>query len=139
MTKRTRKRTAAKGTLSPPAPSPTRRRKTPQKSRATSSINNEGHYVGKRIAREFDDNVIYHGTIDKYHPRRRLWSIKYDDGDAEELDHREVLLAIDLAEANTELSYVDKRCSRKFGRKVYHATVDKFDRRARLWHITFDE
>ena len=138
MTKRTRKRTAAKCTSSPPAPPPTRRRKTPQKSRATSSINNEGHYVGKRIAREFD-NVIYHGTIDKYHPRRRLWSIKYDDGDAEELDHREVLLAIDLAEANTELSYVDKRCSRKFGRKVYHATVDKFDRRARLWHITFDE
>ena len=133
MTKRTRKKTAAKGTSSPLTPSPTRRRRTPQKSARTS-----GSYVGKRIAREFDDE-IYHGTIDTYHPRRRLWSIKYDDGDAEELDHREVLLAIDLAEGNTELSYVDKRVSRKFGRKVYHGTVDKFDRRARLWHITFDE
>ena len=137
MTKRTRKKTAAKDTSSPLAPSPTRRRRTPQKSARTSG--NEGHtYVGKRIAREFDDE-IYHGTIDTYHPRRRLWSIKYDDGDAEEFDHREVLLAIDLAEGNTELSYVDKRVSRKFGRKVYHGTVDKFDRRARLWHITFDE
>ena len=52
-------------------------------------------YVGQRIAKDFDGD-IYYGTVSKYFPKDRLWKIDYDDGDKEELDHEELLFALDL-------------------------------------------
>ena len=113
MTKRTRKNTAAKSTAS-------------------------HSYIGRSIAREFDYQ-IYPGKIDNYYPRCKLWSVSYNAGDAEELYHGEMMLAMDLAKGNSDISYVSTRASPKFGRKICKGSVNKFDKKDYLRHITFDD
>lgn len=94
-------------------------------------------YNSRRIAREFDGQ-IHHGTVDGFDAAYNLWHISYDDGDAEEMNHTELLFAMDLFEGNSDRSYVGRRVSREFGRKVCDGTVDKFDSRRSLWKIAYD-
>ena len=105
---------------------------------ATKVTSVDSSKIGSRISREFDSK-IYHGTVDGHNPRRRLWHVTYDDGDAEELDRYELLSAIELFKGSTDVSYVGRRVSRKFGRKIYNGIVDKFDGTDRLWHITYGD
>lgn len=52
-------------------------------------------YIGRRIARTFD-NQVYHGTVARFLKTHRLWKISYDDGDKEEMDFEELSYAMDL-------------------------------------------
>lgn len=103
---------------------------------ARSKKNNR--YIGRRIAREFDGQGIYHGTVDGFDAVYDLYHIAYDDGDAEEMNHTELLFAMDLFQGNSDRSYIGRRVSREFGRKVCDGTIDKFDSRRRLWKVAYD-
>ena len=54
------------------------------------------------------------------------------------MDHNELLVALALAEGNSDKSYVGKRVSRQFGSQICDGTVDKFDSRRRMWYIDYD-
>jgi RNA polymerase subunit RPABC4/transcription elongation factor Spt4 len=54
------------------------------------------------------------------------------------MDHNEMLVALALAEGNSDKSYVGKRVSRQFGSQICDGTVDKFDSRRRMWYIDYD-
>ena len=55
----------------------------------------EESFVGRRIARTFD-NKVYHGTVTRFLKTHRLWKILYEDGDKEEMDFEELSYAIDF-------------------------------------------
>ena len=96
------------------------------------------YYINLKISKEFD-NEIYQGTIDSYDHNRSLWHITYNDGDEEELNYAEILLGIHLANGNNATHYLGKQVLRSFGSEVYHGTVDKYDEKDGLWHVTFED
>ena len=49
-----------------------------------------GEYVGRHVAKVFKGHGLFEGVVLAYDPLRRLYSIGYTDGDAEELTHQEV-------------------------------------------------
>mmetsp|Transcript_10172 Transcript_10172/g.11812 ORF Transcript_10172/g.11812 Transcript_10172/m.11812 type:complete len:535 (+) Transcript_10172:230-1834(+) len=54
-------------------------------------------YIGSKMAKEFDDDTIYFGTVVKYYEsgeEEPLWSIEYDDGDAEDMNEEELVQAM---------------------------------------------
>jgi hypothetical protein len=53
-------------------------------------------HVGSRIAKLFDDGVVYFGTVERYTPHKKWWWIVYDDGDQEELDYQELHACLKL-------------------------------------------
>ena len=61
--------------------------------------------VGRRVAKTFGSDV-YDGTVTRVFPRRRLWHVAYDDGDAEELDAEELAAAIALYEARQDRNQI---------------------------------
>ena len=96
-------------------------------------------YIGRRVSRAFgSQGQLYQGTIDSYDQIYDLWHITYDDGDAEEMDHVELLVAMDLFEGNGDRSYIGRRVSRAFGTQICDGTVDAFDSRRRMWTIAYD-
>ena len=131
----------------------TTKRKTPKKTKATADGGTI--YIGRRIAREFNGE-LYQGTVDSYRsngPRHHhLWHVKYDDDDEEELNRSELLLALDKFARNNNFvkddddksappppPYVGRRISKKFGKEIYHGTVDGFDESNMLWKIAYDD
>jgi hypothetical protein len=46
--------------------------------------------VGRTISRFFDD-VEWFGTVDKWMGRAKLYHVKYDDEDSEEIDEEQLL------------------------------------------------
>lgn len=143
MTKRTRRITAAKSAPQTPRSTTTRRsrRATPSRKKKTLTKISTAHgtsYVGSDIARTIN-NELYTGTITNYYPRRSLWRVTYTDDDEEELNHLEVLHAINLAQNNEPTSHVGKRVARKFENVVYFGNIDKYDGKEKLWHILFDD
>ena len=52
-------------------------------------------YIGRRVSKKFAGE-LYHGTVSKYVAKHKLWAIKYDDGDAEEMDWDELSPALEL-------------------------------------------
>ena len=52
-------------------------------------------HVGQRVAKKFGGKV-YDGTVKNYVAGHKLWGIKYDDGDAEEMDAKELTAAMAL-------------------------------------------
>jgi len=120
------------------------------------SVDKDGSadYIGRRISRLFDDE-LYHGTVDSFDASSSLWHVTYDDNDAEELDYVELLVAMDLFREVGEAGrggrnengndssfpsrYIGRRVSKRFGRKMYHGTVDGADEDHRLWHVTYDD
>jgi len=52
-------------------------------------------YVGRHVSKKFDSEM-YNGTVAKFTPKHRLWKIKYEDGDAEEMDWDDLSKAMDL-------------------------------------------
>lgn len=144
MTKRTRRITAAKSAPQTPRSTTTRRsrRATPsRKKKKTPTKISTAHgtsYVGSDIARTIN-NELYTGTVTNYYPRRSLWRVTYSDDDEEELNHLEVLHAINLAQNNEPTSHVGKRVARKFENVVYFGIIDKYDGKEKLWHVNFDD
>ena len=49
-------------------------------------IKNPSSFIGQTIWKTFDGFGPSEGTITEYHPREKLWSISYEDGDAEDFD-----------------------------------------------------
>lgn len=94
-------------------------------------------YVGRRIALDLDGE-IFEGTISRFNASSCHWNIIFDNGVAEEMDHVDLLLAMDLFQGNSDRSYIGLRVSRKFGSKICDGTIDRFDSRRRLWRIAFD-
>jgi len=75
----------------------------------TAIITEAESYVGRRMARTFD-NQVYHGTVTKFIKTHRLWKISYDDGDKEEMDFEELSYAMDLYDGRIEESdYAENR------------------------------
>ncbi|KAL7546561.1 hypothetical protein ACHAWF_009888 [Thalassiosira exigua] len=76
------------------ATSPTRRGRTPRRSAKPPARDRDdgAAYVGRRISRDFD-GAAYPGTVDRYDARAKLWHVKYDDGDEEELNRGELVEA----------------------------------------------
>ena len=52
-------------------------------------------HIGARIAKYFDAGLFF-GTIVKYCPKHKFWSVEYDDGDEEEFDADELDAALRL-------------------------------------------
>lgn len=53
-------------------------------------------HVGRtRVTRKFNSRP-FDGIVDSFDEKERLWHIAFDDGDEEELDHIELLIAQDL-------------------------------------------
>ena len=66
--------------------------------RSAADLEKDRSYVGRRVSKKFDGEV-YNGKVTKFVQKHRLWGIKYDDGDAEEMDWRDVSKAMDLHDA----------------------------------------
>jgi hypothetical protein len=56
-------------------------------------------YVGKRVAKFFDDECFF-GDIDHFDKKNKLWRVIYDDGDEEDFDDREVMKHCKVYEEN---------------------------------------
>ena len=76
-------------------------RGTKRQEAAAAATARDTSHVGKRVAKEYDGE-IYEGTVVKFLPRRRLWDVAYNDGDAEEMDAEELQAAMALYEARYE-------------------------------------
>ena len=63
--------------------------------RAMAELEQDKSYVGRPVAKKFD-SVIYSGTVKRFIPRHRLWAIRYEDGDGEEMDWVELEKAMEL-------------------------------------------
>jgi hypothetical protein len=46
--------------------------------------------IGTEISKVFDDGVAYRGQVVSFDPEQKLYAVKYDDGDSEELTEQEV-------------------------------------------------
>ena len=61
-------------------------------------------YVGRRLAKIFDDGLLYFGTIMEWKPPEEgeddydLWRVVYDDNDREDMDERELDLCLQMYE-----------------------------------------
>ena len=49
--------------------------------------------VGTEISKVFGDGIAYRGQVVSFHPEHKLYAVKYDDGDSEELTEEEVQAA----------------------------------------------
>ena len=56
-------------------------------------------FIGRRIGKIFEHEslLVYYGTVTAYKPQKRFWFIKYDDGDKEEFDERELKAGLFLS------------------------------------------
>lgn len=52
-------------------------------------------YIDRRVAKYFADEIFY-GSITSYHEYEEWWSVRYDDGDSEEMNIGELELALNL-------------------------------------------
>ena len=59
------------------------------------SMESDEELVGRCIAKKFS-GIPYNGTISKFSPKHRLWSIEYDDGDSEEMEWKELKRSMEL-------------------------------------------
>jgi len=50
-------------------------------------------HINKRVAKDFD-GMMYHGSVDKYDSVHKLWHIRYDDNDDEDMNELELLKVI---------------------------------------------
>lgn len=69
--------------------------------RSGADLEKDRSYIGRRVSKKFDGEV-YHGKVTKFVQKHRLWGIKYDDGDAEEMDWRDLSNAMDLHDRNNK-------------------------------------
>ncbi|KAG7372043.1 hypothetical protein IV203_018186 [Nitzschia inconspicua] len=53
-------------------------------------------YIGSRIAKKFEDGIVYYGKVKKYNARKKWWWIEYDDGDHEEMDAKDLHASLEL-------------------------------------------
>ena len=95
-------------------------------------------HQGRRIAREFEGQGTFYGTVDDYDADYCLWHITYDDGDVEEFNHSELIFATDMFQGNSDRSYIGRRVSREFGSQVCHGNVNTFNSRQRIWKVALD-
>lgn len=60
-------------------------------------------YIGKRIAKWFEDDELYFGTVDqvsRQDEKETWWHVVYDDGDQEEFDIKQLRRALADLEEN---------------------------------------
>ena len=69
-------------------------------------------HIGRRIVRIFDGKP-FGATIDRYDAKERYWHALHDDGDEEELDHVEVLVAVDMHYRTVTLKEHKKTSNKK--------------------------
>jgi len=62
---------------------------------AVPKIDSNFSYIGDKVAKMFA-NKLYFGSITGYRQRLRFWQVKYDDGDEEEFNKKELTKALDL-------------------------------------------
>ena len=92
------KKTKAKAAKSAKAATPSKTKRARVESaaaRAMAELDQDKSYVGRPVAKKFD-SVIYSGTVKRFIPRHRLWAIRYEDGDGEEMDWVELEKAMEL-------------------------------------------
>ena len=52
-------------------------------------------YIGLSVAKEFEDGVIYFGTVKEFiNDDEPFWNIRYEDGDGEDMDEKELTQSI---------------------------------------------
>lgn len=111
-----------------------RSRTTPKKK---SSIDGSV-YTWCRVSREFN-GVMYDGSVDSYDKKYQVWHVIFDDGDAEELDHTELLIAMDAFKGEGDEEHIGRRIVRIFDGKHFGATIDRYDPEERFWHALHDD
>jgi len=70
---------------------------------------NENFHLGQRIAKEFNDGLVYFGKIvDAFeHESESFWHVSYDDGDSEDLDNESIKDALALYAKFQEQEFTD--------------------------------
>lgn len=70
-------------------------------------------YIGRKVAKEFEDGVIYFGKVTEFIDENEpFWNIRYEDGDGEDMDQEELNHAISFQEKVSKQN--KKRGSSKF-------------------------
>ncbi|KAL7538870.1 hypothetical protein ACHAXR_008855 [Thalassiosira sp. AJA248-18] len=67
-------------------------------------------FVGRRISKKFSGDV-YSGSVSKFVTKHSLWGIKYDDGDAEEMDWNDLSAAMELYDGSQQNNKTEKKGS----------------------------
>jgi len=71
---------------------------TPGKKRNRNNEKAGIEFLNMKVAKEFDDGVIYFGVVKEYFEEEKdepaAWNVMYDDGDGEDLELKELLKAI---------------------------------------------
>jgi len=73
--------------------------------KSTTPAQSGSSYVNKRIAKEFDNGIVYRGTVTKYtedDSADGLWHILYDDGDEEDFSLSELEAGMKLFESESK-------------------------------------
>jgi len=63
--------------------------------RAVAELKRDRSYIGRRATKKLDGR-IYRGTVKGFLPPHRLWSIRYEDGDVDEMDWSDLSKAMEL-------------------------------------------
>ncbi|EJK57812.1 hypothetical protein THAOC_22109 [Thalassiosira oceanica] len=95
-------------------------------------------YTWCRVSRDFN-GVMYDGSVDSYDKKRQVWHVTFDDGDEEEIDHLELLTAIDAFKGEADEEHIGRRIVRIFDGKHFGATIDRYDAKERYWHALHDD
>ena len=75
--------------------SPSSKRKAKKQSPGRKYSESDEELVGRCISKKFSGKP-YNGTVSKFSPKGRLWSIEYDDGDSEEMEWKELKRSMEL-------------------------------------------
>jgi len=57
-------------------------------------MNDPNKLIGRKFWKTFDGYDPCEGTISKYHPKEKLWTAKYPDGDQEDFDLEDIMIHV---------------------------------------------
>ena len=93
-------------------------------------------YIGRRVAKDFNETV-FNGTVTKLLPDK-LWHVKYNDGDREDMDLHELYSALDKSIEQDRI-YIGRRVAKVSGTDVLNGTIRTFLPAKRLWKVEYDD
>lgn len=81
--------------------------------RTRSRGKNDESYIGSRIGKEFFGKKVYYGSITRFNKEKGFWHAEYDDGDSEDFNRSQLLMALELNRTSTvkEDGFYDERSS----------------------------
>ena len=122
-------------------------------------VNREGNFkVGQRFRKKFSSKW-YSGIITSWDGDNKLYHVKYDDGDSEDLDRDEMpecllsheeneTIATEKNEAHAKCQQrirdaqkasIGRRIRKKFSNKWYSGIINSWDGENKLYHVKYDD